>query len=176
MEEEAIGGNPITGGKPKWTGNEWVQTDGGDLTGVTALSKSIQSIRILSMPDCGLGPKSMKILASPLSTAVVDELDISGNKCISGAKLDWKGDTEDGVDSDTSGITALSDSLQASKITNLNISNCGLGPESITILAPAFSTALVLESVDLSNNRFDPSLALLTDIEHVKLNLTGCSP
>ena len=67
----------------------------------------------------------------------------------------------------------MSEALPASKITNLNISNCGLGPKSIEIVASILATAGV-EALDLSNNRFDPSL--LDSIKHkIKLNLTGCA-
>ena len=97
-------------------------------------------------------------------------VDISGNG-ISGARLRSNGSAKDGVDSDLSGVTALFEALPTSKIVELLISKCGLGPKSIAIVASTLATAGV-EAVDLSNNRFDPSL--LDSIKHkVKLNLTG---
>ena len=54
----------------------------------------------------------------------------------------------------------------------LSLANCGLGPKSIPIVAATLATAGV-ETVDLSYNRFDPSL--LDGIkDKVKLNLTQC--
>jgi len=61
--------------------------------------------------------------------------------------------------------------------TEANFSKRGLQPIDIKIIAHELNSTrsmAVVDEVDLSNNRFDPSL--LTDIEHVKLNLTGCSP
>ena len=76
-------------------------------------------------------------------------------------------------DSNLDGITALSEALPSSQIKELVMANCILGPKSIAIVASSFATAGV-EAVDLSNNRFDPSL--LDSIKHkVKLNLTGCA-
>ena len=56
------------------------------------------------------------------------------------------------------------------------MANCRLGPKAISELATALSTDATagVEAVDLSNNRFDPSL--LDSIKHkVKLNVTGCA-
>ena len=75
-------------------------------------------------------------------------------------------------DADTAGITALAAALPSSKIASLNVSGCGLCPDGVKIVAAILDTAGV-ETVDLSNNRFDPSL--LDGIKHkVKLNLAGC--
>ena len=62
--------------------------------------------------------------------------------------------------------------LCESKLKVLRLANCGLGPKSIEIVAATLATAGV-ETVDLSYNRFDPSL--LDGIkDKVELNLTGC--
>ena len=59
------------------------------------------------------------------------------------------------------------------KAKSLIMRGCELGPKAITALSSILATAGV-EAVDLSNNRFDPSL--LDSIKHkVKLNLTGCA-
>ena len=59
------------------------------------------------------------------------------------------------------------------EVKSFKAANYELGPDSISALASTLATAGV-EAVDLSNNRFDPSL--LDSIKHkVKLNLTGCA-
>ena len=103
-------------------------------------------------------------------------VDISEN-LISGTKYKPKyGDAgtkthNGGVDYDTdvSGIEALS----TIKVSSLIMRSCELGPKAVTALSSILATAGV-EAVDLSHNRFDPSL--LGSIKHkVKLNLTGCA-
>ena len=63
--------------------------------------------------------------------------------------------------------------LPSSSIKSLKLANNQIGPKAIMTLSSSLATAGV-EAVDLSNNRFDPSL--LDSIKHkVKLSLTGCA-
>ena len=102
------------------------------------------------MSKCDLGPKSIAIVASTLATAGVTRVDLSGNG-LSGATLYSNGSAKDGVDSDLAGITSFCEALPSSKITELLISKCGLGPKSIAIVAATLATTRVAE-VDISMN------------------------
>ena len=95
-------------------------------------------------------------------------VDISEN-LISGTKFkNGQGYGEKTYDADVSGIEALN----IIKVKSLIMRNCELGPKAITVLSSTWATAGV-QAVDLSNNRFDPSL--LDGIKHkVKLDVTGC--
>ena len=125
----------------------------------------------------GLKPIDIKIIAHELSSsrsmAGVVGVDISGNP-ISGSENEGSKYSPKWVyDKDTTGLIALSQSL--SSVKSLKMSNCQLGPKAISELAAALSTDATagLETVDLSYNRFDPSL--LDGIEDkVKLNLIEC--
>ena len=49
--------------------DKYAQTVGDDLSGVTALSKSLLFIKTLSVPDCGIGADGLQILASTLAAS-----------------------------------------------------------------------------------------------------------
>jgi len=133
----------------------------------------------VSFSNQELGPAELIFIAYWLScdsTAGVESMDVSGNP-ITGGKHQQTGRTTwvTTIGDDIEGISALSTAL--SKIKNLVISDCGLGPKHLTVFAAALSSdcmAPSMESVDLSNNRFDP--VLLKDIKNVKLSLAGCRP
>ena len=100
-------------------------------------------------------------------------VDISGNPVTGGRVRGGSYAGQVTVGDDITGISIFLEALQASTITSLSLSNCGLGPKHVAIVASTLSTAAGVETVDLSNNRFDPSL--LDGIKHkVKLNLAGC--
>ena len=128
----------------------------------------------LDLSKRSMDPSHVRLLAVELestrATAGLEQVDISGNP-ISGARYEsytWKGE-----DSDLAGVEHLCAALPSTAVRSLKMSDCHLGPKSIAIVASALATAGV-EAVDLSNNRFDPSL--LDSIKHkVKLNLTGCA-
>ena len=123
-----------------------------------------------------LGPTELIIIAywfSTDATAVLEEVDISGNFITGTRSKDNDGQAPWIYDDDMSGFEEFCKVLPSSPIKTIKMAGNKMGPKSIVILASTLNTALV-DEVDLSNNRFDPSL--LTDIEHVKLNLTGCSP
>ena len=91
---------------------------------------------------------------------------------LSGTALEYGRNKDGTVDSNLDGIIALSSALPSSKIKKLIISNCGLGPKSIAIVASTLAAAGV-EALDLSNNPFDPG-----DLEapaNVKINVDGCA-
>ena len=105
------------------------------------LSKS--AVKTFKAASTQLNPKATTTLAAALSIdskAVLEVLDISGN-AITGGMISYDGSVDFG--DDITGITALSEAMSASKIKNLAISNCGLGPQHniiITILASTLST------------------------------------
>ena len=124
-----------------------------------------------------LGPAELIVIAWWLSTeatAGLEVVDMSGNP-LTGGTAECFGEGEYApytVGEDVAGVTAFATALQTSKISSLVISNCGLGPKHISIVASILATAGV-GTVDLSNNHFDPSL--LDGIKHkVKLDVTGC--
>ena len=120
-----------------------------------------------------LGPRHIMLLAALLSTesmAGLDEVDISGNMPVGRISRDNDGMAPWLPGKDMSGWRELCTSLAGSKVKSVKAANCELGPEPISALA---STLAGVETVDLSNNRFDPSL--LDGIKHkVKLDLAGC--
>ena len=90
---------------------------------------------------------------------------------ITGGKIDLAGDRITvRVGDNVTGITALTKATSASKIKNLTISNCGLGPKHITILASTFPTA-VLESLNILKNPIGDD-GLKTLVEALKKSLS----
>jgi hypothetical protein len=99
-------------------------------------------------------------------------VDISGNMPVGRISRDNDGIGPWLPGKDMSAWSTLCDTLAKSKIKSFKAANCYLGPTPVSMLASTLSKAGV-ETVDLSNNRFDPSL--LDGIKHkVKLNLAGC--
>ena len=165
-----------------------IGSDGGKALISVLPSSSIKSLKIgrsfeistekyeETAVDCSkqdFGPGEVIVLSWWLSTEVtagVAEVDLSGN-LISGSVYKpgtYGGKVVETYDTDVSGIEALS----TMKVKSLIMRGCEIGPKAITALSSILATAGV-ETVDLSNNRFDPSL--LDGIKHkVKLNLAGC--
>ena len=140
----------------------------------SAISKS--SVTAIKMTRCGLGSDAMSTLCAAGLFSTLASIDLSGNfisgtKCKSGSYMSNVIDSST-IDSNMTSIVALSETLQSSAITHMNISNCSLGPKSITIVASSLATAGV-EAMDLSNNPFDPG-----DLEapaNMKINVDGCA-
>ena len=150
---------------------------GKDMSAWSTLCDTLAKSKIKSFKaaNCYLGPEPVSMLASTLSKAGVAEVDISGNKI---------GDD---------GKRALATVLPAAKLqrvsldlgngkvqlaasdTALSLANKGMKPIDIQFLASWLSTEATarVETVDLSNNSFDPSLLDVIK-DKVKLNLTGC--
>ena len=141
-----------------------------------------RSIKSFKATNCGLNPKAIKVLASNLPASGLDALDV-GSNCLVG--LDWRGrGTGDDVNSDPIGSyrilygwEELCEALQTTaNVKTFKAADSQLGPEAIIKLASTVSEGLSgLEALDVSNNRFDPSL--LDGIKHrVKLNCDACRP
>ena len=110
-----------------------------------------------------LGPTELIIIGWWLSTngcATLESLHMSGNPITGGEMKSWPGRSCNHGDptrivldigGDNTGIKALLEAIPASKIKNLTIRNCGLGPKHITIVASSLSKA-ELEVVDMGGN------------------------
>ena len=109
----------------------------------------------LDLSNRKLDPAYVRLLAVELessrATAGVARVDLSGNG-LSGGSWNKYSKTWSNGDSNLDGITALSSALPSSKIKELIISNCTLGPKSIAIVASSLATAGVVK-VDISGNR-----------------------
>ena len=133
------------------------------------------AVKVFKVSSSQLNPKAITKLASILATAGLVRVDISGNS----------------IGSD--GGKALISVLPSSSIKSLKIgrsfeistekyeesvvdcSKQDFGPGEVIVLSWWLSTEVTagVGTVDLSNNRFDPSL--LDGIKHkVKLDVTGC--
>jgi Ran GTPase-activating protein (RanGAP) involved in mRNA processing and transport len=165
ITELNVSDNCITGAKRANYGKPWDKDIDADVDGIDGLFAAVASLKSLDVSSCGLGPKAVAKLASTATTAGLEAVDISENRLIG---LNEYGSGAE----DQTGWEALCEALPKSAIKSLKAAKCGLNPEAITKLASTLTTAGV-ETVDLSNNRFDPSL--LDGIKHkVKLNLAGC--
>ncbi|MDC0510770.1 hypothetical protein OAN61_00020 [bacterium] len=122
-----------------------------------------------------LDPAYLRLLATELNstraTAAVTSVDLRQNP-LTGGKVGWQ-DGGVSVGDDDAGITAISDVLPKSKITDMNMSNCGIGPSALKIVSSTLSTAAV-ERVDLSNNKYDPSMIDDELKTKVDFQLDGC--
>ena len=127
-----------------------------DLAGITTFCEALPSSKIteLLISKCGLGPKSIAIVAASLATAGVTRVDFSGNN-LTGGEMGWnaEGSVKDvfKVGKDVIGLQQLTKALPTSKIVELIISNCGIGPDAVSILAASLATAGLAE-VDISGN------------------------
>ena len=120
---------------------------------------------VLDFSSQNFGPGEVIVISWWLSTpatAAVTSVDLSGN-LISGSKYNF--------DADVTGIEALA----AIKVETLILRECAFGPKAITALSSTLSTAAV-ERVDLSNNKFDPSIIDDELKTKVDFQLDGCKP
>jgi uncharacterized protein YjbI with pentapeptide repeats len=111
-------------------------------------SLKVSSITELNLSSCGLNSAALHIFSEYVreATAVLASVNLSGNG-LTGAIKDWRGQWKE-IDSDLSGFTALCTIL--AKVTEVNLSDCGLGPASMPELAKAFSNAeAALAQVDI---------------------------
>eukprot|EP01047_Picozoa_sp_COSAG01_P056141 COSAG01_NODE_6332_length_3731_cov_7.563051_1_plen_1055_part_00 len=147
-----MSGNPITG-KIGWNGSKNAPVDGKDISGVSALFPVMTRVTKLNVSECGLGPTSMPELAKLVrdASAALNSLTLSGNP-LTGATLNGGFiDQYINIDSDMSGFVALCAVL--GKLTEVNLSDCHLGPTSTGELVKVFSDAdAVLNSLTINNN------------------------
>jgi hypothetical protein len=146
--------NSLTGGKI-YGGTA---IDGKDISRVCATCMFPVMTRVvkLNVSNCGLGPTAMLELAKLVrdARAALASLNLSGNS-LTGATA-RHGDAAnygwENIDSEMAGFIALCAVL--GRLTEVNLSDCRLGPTSTAELAKVFSDAdAVLEEVNLAFNK-----------------------
>jgi Ran GTPase-activating protein (RanGAP) involved in mRNA processing and transport len=150
-----MSGNPITGSE--WNDDTEEMEYDLDLSGVSMLFPAMTRIIKLNVSECDLGPSSMPELAklfSDADAAAVNKVALSCN-ALTGGEPSYN-ETTDACDlqtdgKDISGVSVLFPSM--TKVTELDVSNCGLGATSMPELAKLVSDATAaVKKIALSNN------------------------
>jgi hypothetical protein len=156
LRELVLDGVPVSGATPRYgdfqCGVEAVDADLGMFQALCEALRALQGLTSLSLGGCYLGPQALAVLAEVVfrdASAVLASVNFCGNGLTGAAKEfeQWKN-----IDSDLSGFVSLCTVL--GKVTEVNLSDCGLGPASMPELANIFS---------------DPSAAI------EKVNVSGCN-
>jgi hypothetical protein len=154
VKKVALSKNFLFGSKPKYSDGSGglVHIIDADQNGWSALCDALPSspLEELIVADVGMGVTGVTSLAKAISSmAVLASVNFCGNGLTGAAKEfeQWKN-----IDSDLSGFVSLCTVL--GKVTEVNLSDCGLGPASMPELANIFS---------------DPSAAI------EKVNVSGCN-
>eukprot|EP01047_Picozoa_sp_COSAG01_P011914 COSAG01_NODE_527_length_15894_cov_55.365622_1_plen_476_part_10 len=156
VKKVVLSNNFIFGSKDSRTGsilNKIIHDVDADQSGWSALCDALPGspVEQLIVADVGMGVTGVTSLAKAISSmAVLASLTVSGNP-LTGATCDMFGNWSN-IDSDMSGFVALCAVL--GKLTEVNLSDCHLGPTSTGELAKVFSDAdAVLEEVNLAFNK-----------------------
>jgi hypothetical protein len=129
-----------------------------DQSGWVALCDALPSspVEELDVADVGMGAKAVTSLAKAISSmAALVSVNVFGNGLAGATKTaGWNGSKFtiwENIDSKMSGFAALCAVL--GQLTEVNLSDCGLGPTSLRELAKVFRDASVaLASFSISNN------------------------
>eukprot|EP01052_Picozoa_sp_SAG31_P055932 SAG31_NODE_15723_length_741_cov_1.205607_2_plen_199_part_01 len=125
---------------------------------LSILCKAIElsSVAILRMVDCQLGPGGTLILSSVLSNnSEITDLSLDRNQLVTVTQE--KDTVGPAAAVDLRGFVAMCKGLRLSKVRKLSLSDCNLGPESISELARHIPYLRALVTINLDGNKITGS-------------------
>eukprot|EP01046_Picozoa_sp_COSAG06_P023229 COSAG06_NODE_1834_length_8257_cov_188.231920_3_plen_1195_part_00 len=131
----------------------WQEIDS-NMDGFIALCAVLGKVRTVRLADCGLGASSVAELSKIFSdaTAALNAIVLDG-QALSGSMLDYSYSPPlvNKIDADLSGFKLLCEALASSKIEDVSMQSCYLGPQALTLLTEAISSMAGVARIDVSS-------------------------